>query len=106
MSLSNKDRRRVFLRSRLGLALAVLVLFGSLCGCVRRRLTIRSNPPGAHVYVDDYEIGATPVSHNFIYYGKRKIRLVKDGYETMTVMQSIPMPWAGRRRSWLPWSPW
>jgi len=56
-------------------------------------MTIRSNPPGALVYVDDYEIGTTPVSHNFTYYGTRKIRLVKDGYETLTLMQSIPPPW-------------
>ncbi len=56
-------------------------------------MTIRSNPPGALVYVDDYEIGATPVSADFIYYGKRKIRLVKDGYETLTVLQPIPTPW-------------
>ena len=47
----------------------------------------------ALVYVDDYEIGVTPVSTSFIYYGTRKIRLVKDGYETLTVMQSIPSPW-------------
>jgi len=56
-------------------------------------MMIRSNPPGALVYVDDYEIGVTPVSTNFTYYGQRKIRLVKDGYETLTVMQSIPAPW-------------
>lgn len=56
-------------------------------------MTIRSNPPGALVYVDDYEIGATPVSTNFVYYGNRKIRLVKDGYETLTVLQPIPAPW-------------
>ncbi len=62
-------------------------------GCVQRRLTIRSNPPGAMVYVDDRQIGATPVSTNFIYYGTRKIRLVKDGYETLTVMQPVPVPW-------------
>ena len=48
-------------------------------------MTIRTNPPGALVYVDDYEIGTTPVSTNFTYYGKRKIRIVKDGYETLTV---------------------
>ena len=30
---------------------------------------------------------------NFTYYGTRKIRLVKDRYETLTVMQSIPAPW-------------
>lgn len=62
-------------------------------GCVQRRMTIRSNPPGALVYVDDYQIGTTPVSTDFIYYGTRKIRLVKDGYETLTVRQPFPIPW-------------
>jgi hypothetical protein len=62
-------------------------------GCVSRRMTIRSNPPGALVYVDDYPIGLTPVSTNFTYYGTRKIRLVKDGFETLTIMQPIPAPW-------------
>lgn len=72
------------------IALAVCALVG---GCVRRRMTIRTNPPGARVFVDDYEIGTTPVSHHFIYYGGRKIRLVKDGYETLTVLQQVPAPW-------------
>jgi hypothetical protein len=62
-------------------------------GCVQRRLTIRSNPPGARVYVGDEEIGTTPVSTDFVYYGTRKIRLVKDGYETLVVNQPIPTPW-------------
>lgn len=58
-------------------------------------MTIRTNPPGAKVYVDDYDdaIGTTPISRNFTYYGTRKIRLVKDGYETLTVMQPIRSPW-------------
>ncbi len=56
-------------------------------------MTIRSNPPGAMVYVDDYELGTTPVSTDFTYYGIRKIRLVKDGYETLTVMQPVRPPW-------------
>jgi hypothetical protein len=56
-------------------------------------MMVRSNPPGALVYVDDYEIGTAPCAVNFTYYGTRKIRLVKDGYETLTVMQSIPAPW-------------
>jgi len=56
-------------------------------------MTVRTNPPGALLYVDDYPIGVTPVSTDFTYYGTRKIRLVKDGYETKTVMQSIPAPW-------------
>jgi len=56
-------------------------------------MTIRSNPPGALVYVDDYELGTTPISTDFTYYGIRKIRLVKDGYETLTVMQPVRAPW-------------
>lgn len=60
---------------------------------MQRRLTIRSNPPGALVYVDDYQIGTTPVSTDFVYYGKRKLRLVLSGYETLTVIQPIPTPW-------------
>jgi hypothetical protein len=33
------------------------------------------------------------VSTSFTYYGTRKIRLVKNGYETLTVMQPVPVPW-------------
>ena len=73
--------------------LVATVLCMCQTGCVQRRMIIRSNPPGALVYVDDYEIGVTPVAHNFTYYGQRKIRLVKDGYETLTLMQPMPAPW-------------
>jgi hypothetical protein len=65
----------------------------ALSGCVQRRMTIRSNPPGAMVYVDDEPIGITPCSHDFVYYGTRKVRLVKDGFETQTVLQPMPAPW-------------
>ena len=62
-------------------------------GCVQRRMLIRTDPPGALVYVDDYEIGTTPIATNFTYYGTRKIRIVKDGFETLTVEQPIDSPW-------------
>ena len=81
--------------TRAGRACAVaaflLVVAGS--GCVERRLIIRTNPPGALAYVDDNEVGLTPVAISPIYYGSRKIRLVKDGCETLTVIQSVPPPW-------------
>ena len=72
---------------------AVLIALCGSTGCVQRRFTIRSNPPGALVYIDDYQIGTTPVSTDFTYYGTRKIRLVKDGYETLTLLQPVPTPW-------------
>jgi hypothetical protein len=77
-------------RKGIVVVLAVGLVLG---GCVQRRMTIRSNPPGALVYVDDYQLGTTPVSHDFVYYGTRKIRLVKDGFDTLTVRQPFPLPW-------------
>jgi hypothetical protein len=65
----------------------------TMSGCVQRRMTIRSNPPGALVYVDNYEIGRTPVSTDFIYYGTRRIRLEADGYQTYTAEQTFWPPW-------------
>jgi hypothetical protein len=71
--------------------LVALVLPAS--GCVRRRLNVRTNPPGALVYVDNQQIGTTPCSVDFTYYGTREIRLIKPGFETLTVNQPIPAPW-------------
>jgi len=49
-----------FFRRAIGTAvLLAIVLLPAQSGCVTRRMTIRSNPPGALVYVDDYEIGTT-----------------------------------------------
>ena len=73
--------------------LLVVVLALPAVGCVRRRLNVRTNPPGALVYVDNQQIGTTPCSVDFTYYGTREIRLVRPGYETLTVNQPIPTPW-------------
>lgn len=73
--------------------LLVLLLVSTACGCVRRRMTIRSNPPGAVVFVDERRIGVTPVSTNFTYYGTRQVQLVKDGYETVTEKHKFTTPW-------------
>lgn len=62
-------------------------------GCVRRRLTVRTNPPGAQVFVDNQEVGTSPVSTSFVYYGTREIRLLKDGYETQVIHERILPPW-------------
>jgi hypothetical protein len=79
-----------FRRATLAIVLAAMLL---PTGCVRRRLAVRSNPPGALVFVDNQQIGTTPCSVDFTYYGTREIRLVKPGFETLTVNQPIPTPW-------------
>jgi len=80
-----------FARTAIIVFIAFLLLPAS--GCVRRRLNVRSNPPGALVYVDNQQIGTTPCSVDFTYYGTREIRLIKPGYETLTFNQPIPTPW-------------
>ena len=79
--------------SRLIWLLLAIVLVTSQIGCVRRRMTIRSNPPGALVYVDERRIGFTPVSTPFTYYGVRDVQLVKDGFETVKEQHRIAAPW-------------
>jgi PEGA domain len=66
---------------------------GALSGCVERRYTIRTDPPGATVIVNGEEIGPSPASKSFVFYGDRKITLIRDGYQTKTVIQPISAPW-------------
>ena len=44
---------------------------------------------GALVVVNDEEIGTTPVSRPFSFYGDRKIRLQAEGYETLEVREGM-----------------
>jgi hypothetical protein len=85
-----------FPKHRGSVRLVVLLVAVAVCaapGCVRRRLTVRTTPPGALVYIDGQFIGTTPVSTDFTYYGTRKIELIKDGFETQTVKQEFSPPW-------------
>jgi hypothetical protein len=72
-----------------GVALGV----GLLAGCVERRYVITSDPPGAVVLRNGQPIGATPVDDYYVYYGKYKFTLIREGYETLQVEQEIPSPW-------------
>lgn len=75
---------------------AFLVLIVSIClnsGCVRKRMTFRTNPSGAMVYVDKQPVGLTPVSTGFTYYGTRNIEIVKDGYRTEKFLRKVHAPW-------------
>ncbi|MEI7921893.1 MAG: PEGA domain-containing protein [Planctomycetota bacterium] len=74
-------------------AMAWVVMAIASSGCVERRYTIRSNPPGALVYVNGEEIGTTPVSRSFTYYGDREITLIQDGFETQRLKKPLKAPW-------------
>jgi hypothetical protein len=78
---------------RLAFVAVVVCCAGVSTGCMHRRMTIRSDPPGALVLVDGNEIGYSPAQTDFTYYGTREITLVKDGFETVTTMQKVRTPW-------------
>lgn len=74
--------------------LILLLLCPVLCsGCVSRRMTIRSEPAEALVEVDGKQLGLTPLSLDFTFYGTREITLSKPGFETLTVQQPVARPW-------------
>jgi hypothetical protein len=76
-------------------ALILLALATALCtGCVRRTVIVTSTPSGALVYLNDREVGRTPVEVDITYYGRYDVRLVHDGYEPVqTFADANPPVW-------------
>jgi PEGA domain len=72
----------------IGLFVSVLV-----CGCVERKLTINTHPQGALVVLNDEEIGESPVTVNFDWYGDYSVRLSKEGYQTLDTHRNLKGPW-------------
>ena len=67
-------------------------------GCVRRTISIRSEPPGALVWLNDREVGRTPVEVDFLYYGEYDVRIERNGYEPLMTSGKAEAPfwdWAG-----------
>ena len=77
-------------------ATCVCVMFaGLLCaGCakVQRTLSINSDPPGAVLIMNDQEVGRTPVTRDFIWYGWYDVILRKEGYKTLKTRAKIIAP--------------
>ena len=80
-------RRFVVLRAAL---LGFLVV--SAAGCVNRKLTINTAPQGAVVVLNDEEIGVSPVTVAFSWYGDYKIRIEKEGFDTLSTHRMLKGP--------------
>ena len=61
-------------------------------GCVRRVVDISSDPDGAVVWVNDREVGATPVEVDFIHYGEFDVQVFMPGYEPITSSAKASAP--------------
>jgi hypothetical protein len=63
-----------------------------LAGCVEQTMKIDSDPPGALVYLNQQEVGRTPVTRDFKWYGDYDVQLRMEGYETLKTHQSVIAP--------------
>jgi len=75
------------------LTAASLIAGVALAGCVERRLTINTEPQGALVILNDEEIGVSPVTASFEWYGDYGVRISKEGYETRNTHRNLEAPW-------------
>jgi len=71
----------------------VLLLTMLLAGCVERTITISSEPKGALVFLNDKEVGRTPVTVPFQWYGDYDVILRKNGYDAMKTHKRVVQPW-------------
>src|ERR1700689_2659659 len=75
------------------LALFGIVILSALGGgCVQRTLTVRSDPDGALVYLNDQEIGRTPLARYFTWYGVYDVELHKEGYQSIKTTAAVIAP--------------
>ena len=71
-------------------SIAAFLLLG---GCVERELTINPRPQGAQVNLNDEEIGLSPATVSFNWYGDYNVTLSKAGYETLKTHRKLKGPW-------------
>jgi len=75
------------------LSAAILIVSLFLAGCVERQLTIKTEPQGALVTLNDEEIGTSPVTVSFNWYGDYNVRISKEGYQTLKTHRKLKGPW-------------
>lgn len=74
--------------------LTLALVLGMLSsGCVRRTLTIRTVPEGGLVFLNDEEVGYSPVSVDFTWYGDYDVVVRKPGYQTLKTHMHVRQPW-------------
>ncbi len=77
------------------LFISTIVMVGSMLtagGCVERFITVTTRPAGALVWLNDQEVGATPVKVPFTWYGQYRLVIQKDGYETVNTSVKVNAP--------------
>ena len=86
--------KRAFLAAAVLASLAIAGCYGQ----VQRTITIDSDPPGALCWLNDNEVGRTPVTVPFTWYGTYGVRLEHPGYEPLVTKAKVSAPYF----QWIP----
>ena len=78
---------------RLAALLLACLAAGGCYGQVHRTLTVESEPPGARCWLNSNEIGRTPCTVPFTWYGTYGVRLEYPGYETLVAEATVRAPY-------------
>lgn len=81
-------KHNLFVLTIIGLVTVII-----LSGCVERKLTINTEPQGATVILNDEEIGTSPVTVSFEWYGDYNVAIRKEGFETLKTHRKLKAPW-------------
>jgi len=73
-------------------AVAGIALGAVAAGCVRSKVVVTSDPPGADVTMNDVSVGRTPVEVPFTWYWFYDFKAEKDGYETAVSRERFKAP--------------
>lgn len=76
-----------------GFAVVGLLVVALGVGCVQRTITITSEPSEALVYLNDEEVGRTPVTVPFTFYGTYDVRLEREGCTSLWTTKRAKAPW-------------
>jgi len=68
------------------------LLLAALAGCVERQMTITTEPAGVHVTVSGVDVGRTPVTIPFTWYGDYEFILRQEGMKTRVADAKILPP--------------
>src|SRR4051812_15001051 len=77
---------------RRALPIPLLAAAALLPGCLERRVSITSEPPGALVTANEVELGRTPLEASFTFYGEYDVRVEKEGFEVLRTKAKANTP--------------
>jgi len=71
---------------------AIVATAAGAGGCLKRTISVTTEPPGALVWINDVEVGRTPLETDFTFYGNYDVRVRREGYEPIVTSAKAKRP--------------